>query len=86
MPYDRLKRAKRIVIGTNQTLKALQEKSPVEVYVAKDADRHVVARVVALCEQKQVSLVWVDSMKQLGKACGIDVGAAAAAIIEENST
>ena len=47
MPYDRLKRAKRIVIGTNQTLKALQEKSPVEVYVAKDADRHVVARVVA---------------------------------------
>ncbi|MDI3257802.1 MAG: 50S ribosomal protein L7ae-like protein [Kyrpidia sp.] len=82
MPYDRLRRAKRIVIGTNQTVKALEERTPLEVYVAKDADRHVVARVIALCQQQQVPLVWVDSMKHLGKACGIDVGAAAAAVIE----
>ncbi|MBX6394566.1 MAG: 50S ribosomal protein L7ae-like protein [Alicyclobacillaceae bacterium] len=85
MPYDRLQRAKRIVIGTNQTIKALEQKTPTVVYVAKDADRHVVERVIALCEQQQIPITWVDSMKRLGKACGIDVGAAAAAVLEDGS-
>ncbi|MDI3328241.1 MAG: 50S ribosomal protein L7ae-like protein [Alicyclobacillaceae bacterium] len=83
MPYDRIRRARKVVIGTNQTIKALEQKMPLEVYVAKDADRHVVSRVIDLCEQNRVPITWVDSMRRLGKACGIDVGAAVAALLED---
>jgi large subunit ribosomal protein L7A len=83
MTYDRIKRAKKLAIGTNQTTKALEQATAKEVYVAKDAERRLVSNIEGLCKQKNTPLVWVESMRELGKACGIAVGAAAAAILEE---
>jgi large subunit ribosomal protein L7A len=83
MSLDRIRLAKKRTIGANQTTKALQQSAAKYVFVAKDAESRVTSPILALAEEKGVPVEWVDTMKQLGKACGIEVGAATAAIIEE---
>ncbi|MFC5700961.1 ribosomal L7Ae/L30e/S12e/Gadd45 family protein [Cohnella faecalis] len=72
-----------VKIGTKQTIKTVEQGDAAEVFVAQDADPRTVARVIQLCEQLGVKLTYVDTMRNLGKACGIEVGAAMAAIIRE---
>ncbi|MED3511865.1 50S ribosomal protein L7ae-like protein [Bacillus subtilis] len=81
MSYDKVSQAKSIIIGTKQTVKALKRGSVKEVVVAKDADPILMSSVVSLAEDQGISVSMVESMKKLGKACGIEVGAAAVAII-----
>ncbi|AFI26649.1 MULTISPECIES: 50S ribosomal protein L7ae-like protein [Bacillus] len=81
MSYDKVSQAKSIIIGTKQTVKALKRGSVKEVVVAKDADPILTSSVVSLAEDQGISVLMVESMKKLGKACGIEVGAAAVAII-----
>ena len=50
-------------------------------FLAENADPHLTASVVQLCSQCQVPCTWVSTMEDLGRACGIHVGAAAAAVI-----
>lgn len=82
---DDIRQAKRKTIGTNQTLKALKQPSGrvLCVYVAKDAEPRVTEPVVQLASRLGVPIEWVDTMRQLGKACGIEVGAATASILAE---
>lgn len=81
MSYEKVLQAKEIIIGTKQTVKALQSGTVKEVVIAKDADAKVNAKVSNAATEANVSIIYVDSMKKLGKACGIEVGAAAIAII-----
>ncbi|WP_045383186.1 50S ribosomal protein L7ae-like protein [Bacillus spizizenii] len=81
MSYDKVSQAKSIIIGTKQTVKALKQGSVKEVVVAKDADPILTTSVISLAEDQGISVSMVESMKKLGKACGIEVGAAAVAII-----
>ncbi|MGE5577735.1 MAG: ribosomal L7Ae/L30e/S12e/Gadd45 family protein [Syntrophothermus sp.] len=78
---ERLRAAKRRSVGVNQTLKALGKGQVEMVFVAKDAEEHVLRELRARCQEKQIEMVTVDSMSVLGKACGIEVGAAAAAVL-----
>jgi large subunit ribosomal protein L7A len=77
-----LKKSKKI-IGTKQTLKSVENKTVKVVFIARDADKRITDGLVKLCEKNSIKLIYVDNMKQLGKACGIEVGAAAAALLEE---
>ncbi|WP_242650321.1 ribosomal L7Ae/L30e/S12e/Gadd45 family protein [Alicyclobacillus tolerans] len=79
---DRIRLAKKRIIGTNQTLKAVQQSAVKEVFVAKDAEARVIGPVLHYAEQNGIPVTWVETMKMLGKACGIEVGAATAAILE----
>jgi large subunit ribosomal protein L7A len=79
---DRIRLARKRTIGTNQTTKALQQSIAKQLFVAKDAEARVIAPIVALAQERGVPVEWIETMKQLGKACGIEVGAAAAAVIE----
>lgn len=79
-----LREAKKIVIGTKQTLRALENNKVAVCFIADDAEEHVVQPVKQLCEQQQVKVVRVPTMKELGTACGIDVGAAAAATLVDD--
>lgn len=83
MPYDQLKDAAKKTIGTKQTTKAVQKGTAKVVYIAKDAEPRVLNPLVKLCEEKGIEVVAVDSMLELGKACGIEVGSASAAIVAE---
>lgn len=81
MSYDKVSQAKSIIIGTKQTVKALKRGSVKEVVVAKDADPVLTSSVITLAKEKEIAVSMVESMKKLGKACGIEVGAAAVAIM-----
>ncbi|MBU6145823.1 MAG: ribosomal L7Ae/L30e/S12e/Gadd45 family protein [Paenibacillaceae bacterium] len=71
-----------LCIGTKQTLRALERGNVERVYVAMDADASMIAQVVALASRQRVDVVRVDAMRALGRACGIDVGAAMAAVLK----
>ena len=77
----RLRTASARAVGTNQTAKAIARGVAVEVFVAADADRRVVEPVVRAAADRGVGLIEVESMTALGRACGIAVGAAAAAVL-----
>ncbi|MDR4888456.1 50S ribosomal protein L7ae-like protein [Fredinandcohnia sp. QZ13] len=81
MSYEKVSQAKKIIIGTKQAVKAIQTYKVSEIVIAEDADRRVVNKVLQLAEERQIPISKVDSMKKLGKACGIEVGASAVAII-----
>ncbi|MDI3298949.1 MAG: ribosomal L7Ae/L30e/S12e/Gadd45 family protein [Bacillota bacterium] len=76
-------RGARRVVGTKQTLKAVQRGQARLVCVARDADRKVIEPLLKLCDENHVAVSWYESMMELGRECGIDVGTAAAAILRE---
>jgi large subunit ribosomal protein L7A len=83
MSYDKVKQAANISIGIKQTTRMVELGKAAEVFVAKDADPRITIKMVTLCKKIGTTVTYVDSLKLLGKACGIDVGAAVAAIVNE---
>ena len=75
-------RKSKTVVGVKQLRKALQNGSARAVFLAQNADPFLTEPIAALCQQYHIPIRWVDTMLALGAACGIDVGAAAAAIVE----
>lgn len=71
-----------VVVGVKQLKKALMAGRIQSAFLAKDADPAITEPVAALCDENTVPVVWVKTMTQLGKVCGIDVGAAAAATLK----
>ncbi|MCK6255184.1 50S ribosomal protein L7ae-like protein [Fictibacillus sp. WQ 8-8] len=80
MSYEKVTQASDFIVGTKQTIKALQNGEVKELVVADDADPRVTGKVLQIAQERLVPITRVDSMKKLGKACGIDVGAATVAI------
>lgn len=76
-----LKKKKKFV-GSRQTLSAIENGTAKVVYIARDAEERVTGNLIKQCQARSIEIVYVDTMKQLGKACGVDVGAAAAAVLE----
>ena len=83
MSLERLSKARRKTVGSKQTLKAVGQNQARVVYLAKNAEKHVIDPVLQACTAKAVPVVMVETMQLLGKACGIEVGCAATAILEE---
>lgn len=81
MSYEKVLQAQQFVVGTKQTVRALKEGNVQEVIVAEDADPAIIDKVMEVAKEANVPVLKVDSMKKLGKACKIQVGAAAVAII-----
>ncbi|NRD77523.1 50S ribosomal protein L7ae-like protein [Bacillus sp. BRMEA1] len=81
MSYDKVLQAQQIVIGTKQAVKALNQGLVQALVVADDADPRLTQKVRERATELEIPVLHVDSMKKLGKACGIAVGAAAVAII-----
>lgn len=80
---DRIKNSRKTV-GIKQSLKAVENKTAKTLFIARDADEKVTENLIKQCEINSIDIVYVDSMKQLGKACGIGVGAAAAALLKDD--
>ncbi len=80
--HDDIKGARQVVVGTKQTMKALENGEAQKVFVARDAEEKVARPVVSLCEEKGIEVRHIDTMYELGKMCGIKVKAASAAIID----
>ena len=72
---------KQIVVGVKQLRKALNSGRAQHVFLAENADPALTEPIEQMCLEKGVELTWVPSMADLGRACGIEVGAAAAATV-----
>ncbi len=75
----------RVVVGSKQLRKALTKGLTQRVFLASNADPAITEPIEELCKEHCVQYTWVPSMADLGHACGIDVGAAAAAVIDPDS-
>ncbi len=73
---------RKVVAGAKQLRKALASNTVYRVYLAKNADPAITEPIAAICKQNHVNFAWVKSMTDLGCACGIEVGAAAAAAMQ----
>jgi len=81
MSYEKVTQVQsRIIIGTKQTLKAMKNGNVSEVFIADDADKQVTQKVASLANELGIPCQHVDSMKKLGAACGIEVGASTVAV------
>lgn len=80
MSYEKVLQAKTKIIGIKQTVKALQSGIVQEVVIASDVEPRLLAKVVETANEQKIPILYVDSKKKLGKACGIEVGAATVAI------
>lgn len=72
----------RVVVGTKQLKKSLQRGHARYVFLAENADPAITEALEAMCRQESIHYAWVSSMAELGRACGIEVGAAAAAVLD----
>ncbi len=72
----------KLFIGVKQVKRVLRAESAEQVLIASDAENQLVAEIVQLAVAKSVPIHYVPTMKELGKYCQIDVGAAAAVIIK----
>ena len=72
---------RKIVVGAKQLKKAVRDNRVQSVYLAENADPAVTDPLEKLCSQNHIQIIWVRSMTELGRACGIEVGAAAAAVL-----
>ncbi len=81
MDVERLKAATQRAVGTNQTAKAISRGQARIIFVAQDADRRVVEPVLRAAKERGLEIVEIPTMLALGRACGIAVGAATAAIL-----
>lgn len=71
----------KIIVGSRQLRKALLSGSVQTVYLAKNADPYITEPVEILCREMNIQPIWVSSKADLGRRCGIEVGAAAAAVV-----
>lgn len=67
------------VVGVKQVRRALSAGQAKCLYLAKDADPQLTGPLEHQAGERGVNVVWADSMKALGRACGIAVGASVAA-------
>ena len=67
--------------GTRQTERAVEAGTAAYVLLAQDAEERVKSRISALCAVYGVEVKRADSMKELGRLCGIAVGCAACAVL-----
>ena len=69
--------------GTNEATKAIERGVSKLIIIAEDVEPpEVVAHLPILCEERGAAYAFVPSKQELGKALGIEVTSAAAAILD----
>ena len=70
------------VIGIKQSTKLIKNGEGKVLYVAKDANAKLILPIIQLAKEKNIKIVEVSTMKELGKIGGIDVKASAVLTLE----
>ncbi len=69
------------VVGVKQSKKVIRDGGAKMVFIAADAERRITEPIRELCAEHGVDVTEVPSMKELGTAVGIAVGAAVVTVI-----
>jgi len=75
--------SKPYVVGLKQAKKAIRENKAEAIITAVDADPAVLKPVLEMAGEKGIEVVKEKTMRELGSACKIEVGAAVVAILKE---
>ncbi len=78
---SQLRKGKKLV-GIKQSRRAIKNNEAATVYIAEDAEQRIKAPFFELCAEMSVNVIDVPTMRELGEACGIDVGAAVAVLLK----
>ncbi|GAA0655343.1 50S ribosomal protein L7Ae [Salarchaeum japonicum] len=69
--------------GTNETTKSIERGNADLVFVAEDVSpEEIVLHIPELADEKGIPYVFVDTQDELGNAAGLEVGSAAAAVVD----
>jgi len=69
--------------GTNETTKAVERGNAQLVYVAEDVSpEEIVMHLPEIADEKGIPVVFVETQDDVGHAAGLEVGSAAAAIVD----
>ncbi|WP_121740829.1 50S ribosomal protein L7Ae [Natronorubrum halophilum] len=73
----------RVKKGTNETTKAIERGNADLVYVAEDVSpEEIVMHLPELADEKGIPVVFIETQDDVGHAAGLEVGSAAAAIVD----
>ena len=80
---ERARDTGKIKKGTNEVTKAVERGTAQLVLIGGDVDPpEIVAHLPMLCQEKGIPYVFTETRKQVGEAAGLEVEAAAAAIVD----
>ncbi|MFB6111360.1 MAG: 50S ribosomal protein L7Ae [Halobacteriaceae archaeon] len=69
--------------GTNETTKAIERGNAALVFIAEDVSpEEIVMHLPEIADEKGIPYVFVGAQDDLGRAAGLEVGSAAAAIVD----
>ena len=72
----------KVVAGSRQTRRALNQGKAAKLLLAADADPRVLEPLARLAGEKGIRAQVIPTMKELGAACGIPVGCAVATLLK----
>lgn len=81
MSIKQLQEADHTVVGTKQTIRAVESGQALKVFLAEDVDSSLWLEINQLCEEYQVPVESVSTMAELGRTVDIEVKAAVAAML-----
>ncbi|HRX42950.1 MAG TPA: ribosomal L7Ae/L30e/S12e/Gadd45 family protein [Clostridia bacterium] len=67
-----------LIVGIRQTRKLLHKGEASEIMIAMDADAGITGPLREVCENQGIPVVEFPTMAELGKYCGIEIGASVA--------
>ncbi len=70
------------VVGVNQSIRELNKNNVDYVYIAEDADKNVIEKLVKACNEKEICIKYVETMNKLGKMFNVEVKVAAVSILK----
>ncbi len=73
----------KLMVGTKQVTRAISEDKALKIYIANDADEQIRTALINAVRQGEIPHEFVESKSELGRACGIKVGSACAAIVKD---
>lgn len=73
---------KKLVVGLKQVRKAIERDAAEKLYLAQDADCDLLRPLIDVAESKGIAVTYVETMRELGTACRLEVGSAACAVLK----
>ena len=72
----------KLIIGLKQTKKAVAAGLAQKLYLARNCDPMISEPLEEAAQNAGVQVIYVDTMKELGTMCSINVGASCAAVLK----
>ena len=68
--------------GFKEVMNLISEKRAAKVVLAADCDDKIKTPILEAANAAGITVEYAETMRELGKACGIDVGASCAAMLK----